>query len=281
MGRHAPSAALRPAPAARSTGPDLRVHHRAGRARAAEPCSGTRQPARSPGTPGRRCSTRRPQSSIQYRYNSPYDALDQIVYDLQHGVQRDGSGNVIPEDSSEYAGRLSEDGQYRWDGFTGNPSATAIRARTGTWDSCPRTASTAGTGPTGSRCPASGGQVSATATSDRFPTTASTAGTGATGSPSRAAVDRTRGKITSASCPTTGSGAGTATSGRPPDLTDPSASGGSSGVEPGRPVGGDRHRGQHDGADRGERAVVVLVPHRGAVLLPAGRSARAAVTSSA
>lgn len=63
------------------------------------------------------------QLNIQYRYTSPYDALDQIVYDLQHGVQRDGSGNVIQEDSSEYAGRLSDDGQYRWDGYHWQPVA--------------------------------------------------------------------------------------------------------------------------------------------------------------
>jgi hypothetical protein len=63
------------------------------------------------------------QANVQYRYTSPYDALDQIVYDLQHGVQRDGSGNVIQPESSEYAGRLSDDGQYRWDGFTWQPVA--------------------------------------------------------------------------------------------------------------------------------------------------------------
>jgi peptidoglycan hydrolase-like protein with peptidoglycan-binding domain len=65
------------------------------------------------------------QVNIQYRYTSPYDALDQLVYDLQHGVQRDGSGNVIQEGSSDYAGQLSDDGQYRWDGYHWQPVADA------------------------------------------------------------------------------------------------------------------------------------------------------------
>jgi hypothetical protein len=60
------------------------------------------------------------QASIQYRYPSPYDALDQIVYDLQHGVHRDGSGNLVQPD--QYAGQLSDDGQYQWDGYEWQPA---------------------------------------------------------------------------------------------------------------------------------------------------------------
>ena len=161
------------------------------------------------------------QANIQYRYTSPYDALDQIVYDLQHGVQRDGSGNVIQEGSSEYAGQLSDDGQYRWDGYHWQPVARRATGRV-------RVAGAAVRGrpvPLGRdrlarrvrRCRAA---AAVTVTPGSCPRTGSTAGTGAPGKPSAVAVatDRT----TSDSCPTTGDGAGTATSGRRPDA--PSAS---------------------------------------------------------
>jgi hypothetical protein len=73
------------------------------------------------------------QVGIQYQYMSPYDALDQLLYDMQHGGQRDGWGNVDPDgqrfdtsgnqvathegqDGSHQPGQLSPDGQWRWDG---------------------------------------------------------------------------------------------------------------------------------------------------------------------
>jgi hypothetical protein len=46
--------------------------------------------------------------SIQYQYQSPYDALSQINYDLQHPGQ--GAGGYGAD------GQLSEDGQWQWDG---------------------------------------------------------------------------------------------------------------------------------------------------------------------
>jgi peptidoglycan hydrolase-like protein with peptidoglycan-binding domain len=45
--------------------------------------------------------------SIQYQYQSPYDALSQINYDLQHPEAAEGYGAD---------GQLSEDGQWQWDG---------------------------------------------------------------------------------------------------------------------------------------------------------------------
>ncbi|HEY1488902.1 MAG TPA: peptidoglycan-binding domain-containing protein [Micromonosporaceae bacterium] len=69
------------------------------------------------------------QANIQYRYPSPYDALDQIVYDLQHGVHRDGSGNLVPPD--QYAGMLSDDLQYQWDGYAWQPAGDGERGADG------------------------------------------------------------------------------------------------------------------------------------------------------
>jgi hypothetical protein len=60
------------------------------------------------------------QVGINYQYLSPYDALDQLRYDLQHGGQRDGWGNQFPDDQS-HGGELSEDGQFRWDGYNWQP----------------------------------------------------------------------------------------------------------------------------------------------------------------
>jgi hypothetical protein len=66
------------------------------------------------------------QAGIQYRYPSPYDALSQINYDLENGVHRDGSGNLVQPD--QYEGQLSEDGQYRWDGYEWQPAADGAGA---------------------------------------------------------------------------------------------------------------------------------------------------------
>jgi hypothetical protein len=45
------------------------------------------------------------QYGIQYQYQSPYDALAQINYDLEH-----------PQEGGAGGGQLSEDGQWRWNG---------------------------------------------------------------------------------------------------------------------------------------------------------------------
>jgi peptidoglycan hydrolase-like protein with peptidoglycan-binding domain len=49
------------------------------------------------------------QSAIQYQYISPYDALDQLRYDLDH--PQTASGDFPGGDAS-----LSDDGQWRWNG---------------------------------------------------------------------------------------------------------------------------------------------------------------------
>jgi peptidoglycan hydrolase-like protein with peptidoglycan-binding domain len=60
------------------------------------------------------------QYGIQYQYVSPYDALDQLRYDLEHPAG--SSGNFPGGDPS-----LSEDGLWRWDGndwqATGGPAS--------------------------------------------------------------------------------------------------------------------------------------------------------------
>jgi peptidoglycan hydrolase-like protein with peptidoglycan-binding domain len=76
------------------------------------------------------------QYGIQYLYTSPYDALDQIIYDLQHPQasfavgqlsddgqwQWDGyDWQALPQVSS-HSGQLSEDGQWRWDGSAWQPA---------------------------------------------------------------------------------------------------------------------------------------------------------------
>jgi peptidoglycan hydrolase-like protein with peptidoglycan-binding domain len=53
--------------------------------------------------------------SIQYQYMSPYDALSQINYDLQHPEQAAGGGAG--------QGQLSEDGQWQWDGYSWQAAA--------------------------------------------------------------------------------------------------------------------------------------------------------------
>jgi peptidoglycan hydrolase-like protein with peptidoglycan-binding domain len=58
------------------------------------------------------------QYGIQYQYASPYDALDQLQYDLQNPSQ--ASGNFPAGDPA-----LSEDGQWRWDGNDWQPAAGA------------------------------------------------------------------------------------------------------------------------------------------------------------
>jgi peptidoglycan hydrolase-like protein with peptidoglycan-binding domain len=50
------------------------------------------------------------QYNIPYRYQSPYDALAQLVYDLQQAQQ-------YATAAEPYAG-YSEDGQSYWDGYT-------------------------------------------------------------------------------------------------------------------------------------------------------------------
>jgi peptidoglycan hydrolase-like protein with peptidoglycan-binding domain len=76
------------------------------------------------------------QYSIQYQYMSPYDALGQIQYDLQHPAQSESGHGQLSEDglwrwdgtqwqsasADGYAGQLSEDGQWRWDGSQWQPA---------------------------------------------------------------------------------------------------------------------------------------------------------------
>jgi hypothetical protein len=63
------------------------------------------------------------QVGIQYQFQSPYDALAQLRYDLEHGGQRDGWGNHFEGDQpagaqggSPQHGEFSPDGQWQWDG---------------------------------------------------------------------------------------------------------------------------------------------------------------------
>jgi Putative peptidoglycan binding domain len=89
------------------------------------------------------------QSLIQYQYISPYDALDQLRYDLDHPQTASGdfpAGDPALSDDGKwrwdgnewqpaaaagsgsadpYAGQLSEDGQWRWDGTNWQPAAAA------------------------------------------------------------------------------------------------------------------------------------------------------------
>lgn len=74
------------------------------------------------------------QAAIQYRYLSPYDALAQIVYDVAHPEQGGPYSQFSPYGSAaaagydqeavdagqyaQYAGQLSEDGLWRWDGYS-------------------------------------------------------------------------------------------------------------------------------------------------------------------
>ncbi len=52
------------------------------------------------------------QAGIQYQYSSPYDALSQLSYDLQHPETASGR---VP--ASQGVGQVSDDGQWQWDGF--------------------------------------------------------------------------------------------------------------------------------------------------------------------
>jgi hypothetical protein len=56
--------------------------------------------------------------SIQYQAMSPYDALSQINYDLQHPEQAAGGAGAGQ-------GQLSEDGQWQWDGNSWQAAAGA------------------------------------------------------------------------------------------------------------------------------------------------------------
>jgi peptidoglycan hydrolase-like protein with peptidoglycan-binding domain len=58
------------------------------------------------------------QRGIDYQYHSPYDALTQLRYDLEHPAT--ASGEFPAGDPS-----LSEDGQWRWDGNDWQPVAGA------------------------------------------------------------------------------------------------------------------------------------------------------------
>lgn len=70
------------------------------------------------------------QAAIQYRYLSPYDALTQINYDLAHPEQGGPYSHFSPYAAAEpdtggyaqYAGQLSEDGLWRWDGYAWQPA---------------------------------------------------------------------------------------------------------------------------------------------------------------
>jgi hypothetical protein len=62
------------------------------------------------------------QYGIQYQAVSPYDALDQLVYDLQQaGRTADGQ--------STGGGQLSPDGQWRWDGYDWQPAGDSAGAQ--------------------------------------------------------------------------------------------------------------------------------------------------------
>ncbi len=54
---------------------------------------------------------------INYQYQSPYDALTQLVYDRQQAEQQ--------------AGQLSDDGQWRWDGSGWQPAGAAAAVENG------------------------------------------------------------------------------------------------------------------------------------------------------
>jgi len=95
------------------------------------------------------------QYGINYQYTNPYDAVSQINYDLQHpedggpyshfaGAQfgRDEYGHNRYEDAQHaaaqlqhYAGQLSEDGQWRWDGAEWQPAHSGDAGYAGHSDS--------------------------------------------------------------------------------------------------------------------------------------------------
>src|SRR5882757_1838219 len=52
------------------------------------------------------------QYSIHYQFNSPYDAVDQLLQDLQHPEQPSGAFPLL----QPQPGQLSADGQWHWDG---------------------------------------------------------------------------------------------------------------------------------------------------------------------
>ncbi len=61
------------------------------------------------------------QNGIRYQYQSPYDALAQLQYDLEHPQSR--SGDFPTGDPA-----LSPDGQWRWDGNDWQPAGGAAGA---------------------------------------------------------------------------------------------------------------------------------------------------------
>ena len=75
------------------------------------------------------------QYGIQYQYMSPYDALGQIIYDRDHpeaanaqwGSGQDGQDGYGQGGYSQdaYAGQVSPDGQWQWDGTDWQPAAGA------------------------------------------------------------------------------------------------------------------------------------------------------------
>lgn len=70
------------------------------------------------------------QYGIQYQYMSPYDALTQINYDLEHPESGGPYSQFSPHYAGgkdqyaqyQYAGQLSEDGKWRWDGYSWQPT---------------------------------------------------------------------------------------------------------------------------------------------------------------
>jgi hypothetical protein len=79
------------------------------------------------------------QYGIQYQYTSPYDALGQIVYDRDHpetGPDQWDAGQYgyAQDDYAQqgYAGQLSADGQWQWDGTDWQPAPSATGSDTST-----------------------------------------------------------------------------------------------------------------------------------------------------
>lgn len=69
------------------------------------------------------------QVGINYQFFNPWDALAQLRYDVEHGGQRDGWGNHfedVAQGAPAYAGQISNDNQWVWDGNDWQPiSGTA------------------------------------------------------------------------------------------------------------------------------------------------------------
>jgi hypothetical protein len=66
------------------------------------------------------------QSGLDYQFVSPADAIDQLIYDLEHPQQGEvladgqwrwnGADWVAATETAQRAGMVSEDGQWRWTG---------------------------------------------------------------------------------------------------------------------------------------------------------------------